>query len=249
MVTVYNPFTLQGKTIFVTGASSGIGRCSAIACSKMGATLCLTGRNETRLNETVSNLSGSGHLSLTGDLTQEENIARIVSELPKLDGVVFSAGVNDKSLIKHLTAEKMEKVMGVNFVSPALTLKELSRQKKLNNGSSIVMISSISAFYSTIANTMYAASKGALDSMVRVAALELASKKIRVNGIRPGVVESPLLDDYPLKENLEEFVKQVPLGRFAKPEEIAYGVIYCLSDASAWMTGTVFNVDGGITLR
>lgn len=249
MINEYNPFSLRGKNVFVTGASSGIGRSIAVECSKMGATLCLTGRNEDRLQETLRNLVGNEHTFHVGDLTNESDINRIVSELPSLDGVIFSAGVNDKSLIKHLTSEKIQKVMGTNFISPALTLKELTKQKKVTSGCSIVMISSISAFYATISNTLYAASKGALDSMVRVAALELASRKIRVNGIRPGVVATPILDNYALKENLDEFVKQVPLGRIAQPEDVALGAVYLLSDASSWMTGSVLTIDGGITLR
>ena len=111
----YNPFNLEGKNIFVTGASSGIGRSIAIECSKMGATMFLTGRNEERLSETLQMLEGKNHSILVGDLVVEEDISRIVMELPTLDGIVFSAGVNDKSLIKHLNSEKLQKVMGINF--------------------------------------------------------------------------------------------------------------------------------------
>lgn len=246
---IKNPFSLQGKTVFVTGASSGIGRSISIECSKMGAQLCLTGRNAERLQETMTSLEGEGHSMYVGDLTLESDIIRIVAELPKLDGLVLSAGVNDKSLIKHLNAEKIEKVIGTNFTSTALTLKELIKQKKLNSNSSIVVISSISSSYATVSNTLYAASKGALESMVRVAALELSSKKIRVNGIRPGVVDTPILDSYALKDNLDEFCKQVPLGRIAKTEDIAYAAIYLLSEASSWVTGNEITIDGGITLR
>ena len=245
----YNPFNLEGKNIFVTGASSGIGRSIAIECSKMGATMFLTGRNEERLSETLQMLEGKNHSILVGDLVVEEDISRIVMELPTLDGIVFSAGVNDKSLIKHLNSEKLQKVMGINFTSPALTLAELSKKKKLKSGSSIVMISSISSTYATVSNIMYAASKGALESMIRVSALELSSRKIRVNGIRPGLVDTSIPNKYPLKDCLDDFCKQIPLGRIAKPEDIAYGAVYLLSDSSSWMTGNILTIDGGITLR
>ena len=249
MITNYNPYSLQGKAIFITGASSGIGRDIAIECSKMGAHLYITGRNAERLQETMESLKGDSHLMYIGDLTQETDIIRIVSELPKLDGIVMSAGVNDKSLIKHLNAAKIEKVIGTNFTSPALTLKELTKQKKLNDNSSVVMISSISSSYATVSNTLYAASKAAIESMIRVAALELSSKRIRVNGIRPGVVDTPILNSYALKENLEDFCKQIPLGRIGTPEDIAHAAIYLLSDASSWVTGNEITIDGGITLR
>lgn len=245
----YNPFSLGGKKILVTGASSGIGRSIAIECSKMGATVILLGRDEARLKQTLSSLSGSGHTFFIGDLTEEPNISFIVSQIESVDGVVYSAGVNDKSLVKALNREKIDKMFNTNVFSPMLFTKELQNQKKLNKKSSIVMISSISSNYATISNALYASSKGALESFIKVLALELSSRQIRVNGIRPGVVETPLLNSYSLKEELDAFKAQFPLGRFGRPEEIAYGVVYLLSDASEWMTGSIFNIDGGVTLR
>jgi NAD(P)-dependent dehydrogenase (short-subunit alcohol dehydrogenase family) len=245
-----NPFSLSSKTILVTGASSGIGRAVAIECSKEGASIIATGRNKERLEQTLGELEKLySHLVLQADLTNSEEIAHIVAEMPVLDGAVFCAGVNDKTLIKMIDQDKIDKMFQTNVFSQMLLIKELIKKKKLNAGASLVMISSIASTYSTISNSLYAASKGAVESYMRVLALELAPRKIRVNAIRPGMVETPILESYALAEGLEEFKKQFPLGRFGRPEEIAYGIIYLLSDASQWTTGSCLTIDGGITLR
>jgi len=246
----YNPFSLQDKLILITGASSGIGRAVAIECSKSGASIIATGRNPERLNLTIADLEqASFHLGVQADLTVSEDISRLVSEVPVLDGAVFCAGVNDKTLVKMIDQDKIEKMFQTNVFSQMLLIKELIKKKKLHAGASLVMISSIASSYSTISNSLYAASKGAIESFVRVLALELAPRKIRVNAIRPGMVETPILESYALSEGLEEFKKQFPLGRFGRPEEIAFGIVYLLSDASQWITGSFLTIDGGITLR
>lgn len=242
-------FKLTGKTILVTGASSGIGKSIAEECARRGAVLILIGRNTERLNSVRDSLAGEGHVAYSCDIREESDIVGLVSSLPKLDGLVNSAGINDKSLVKSLSREKIDKMFETNLFGPMLLVKEILRSKKINPGASVVFISSISAQYATISNALYASSKGAVDSFIRVLALEVAHRKIRVNGIRPGVVETPLLDAYALKEELDEFKKSYPLGRIGRPEDIAYGAVYLLSDASTWVTGTVFNIDGGITLR
>ena len=246
----YNPFSLTNKSILVTGASSGIGRAVAIECSRSGASIIATGRNRERLDQTLAALEQpDSHLGVQADLTTSEDISRLVSEMPVLDGAVFCAGVNEKTLVKMITQEKIEKMFQTNVFSQMLLIKELIKKKKLNAGASLVLISSIASSYSTISNCLYAASKGAVESFVRVLALELAPRKIRVNAIRPGMVETPILESYALSEGLEEFQKQFPLGRFGRPEEIAFGILYLLSDASQWTTGTFLTIDGGITLR
>ena len=233
----------------MTGASSGIGKSIAEECARRGAVLILIGRNTERLNSVRDSLAGEGHVAYSCDVREESDIVGLVSSLPKLDGLVNSAGINDKSLVKSLSREKIDKMFETNLFGPMLLVKDILRSKKINPGASVVFISSISAQYATISNALYASSKGAVDSFIRVLALEVAHKKIRVNGIRPGVVETPLLDAYALKEELDEFKKSYPLGRIGRPEDIAYGAVYLLSDASTWVTGTIFNIDGGITLR
>ena len=127
--------------------------------------------------------------------------------------------------------------------------RKQQKKKKLNVNASVVAISSVSSSYSTISNALYAASKGALESFMRVLALEVAPRRIRVNAIKPAAVETPIIASYKLADEMELFKKQIPLGRFGKPEEIAYGAIYLLSDAAAWITGTILTIDGGLTLR
>ena len=246
---LFNPFSLEGKNIFITGASSGIGKSIAIESSKMGGRLIISGRDEERLDKTLSMLENNIHMAYTGDIADAETITEIVSQLPQLDGIVMCAGINDKSLLKNITTGKIAKMFGINCISPLIMTKELLKQKKMKKGCSIVVISSISSTYATLSNTLYACSKSALESFVRVSALELSAKHIRVNAIRPGVVKTPILDNYTLSDDLNDFVQRIPLGRMATPEDIAYGAIYLLSDASSWMTGSCMTIDGGITLR
>ena len=246
----YNPFSLKGKTILITGASSGIGKAVSIECSKMGATIIATGRNRERLTDTMNSLEVSDtHKCVQADLTNDSDVVSLVEELPMLDGVVFCAGVNDKSLAKMIDQGKIDKMFQTNVFSQMLLTKELVKKKKINAGASMVMISSIASTYATISNALYASSKGAIEAYMRTLALELAPSKIRVNAIRPGMVETPILGSYVMSDGLDEFKKQFPLGRFGQPEEIAYGIIYLLSDASKWTTGSLITIDGGITLR
>lgn len=241
--------SLENKNILVTGASSGIGRAIAIIVSKAGGNIILNGRNEERLQETYDLLEKGNHLIIAGDLSEEDTIDRICSSIPELDGLVFSAGINDKALLKTITRKAIDKVFDINFVSPVLLTKGLLRNKKVKKGCSIVLISSISSTYSTISNSLYAASKGALESLARVMALELASRSVRVNTIRPGVIDTPLIKSYALDDSMDNFINQIPLKRIGQPEDVANGVLFFLSDMSSWITGSVLNIDGGITLR
>jgi NAD(P)-dependent dehydrogenase (short-subunit alcohol dehydrogenase family) len=242
-------FNLNNKVILITGASSGIGKAIAIECSSRGAMVIITGRNKNRLEETYSSLTGDNNMSFIVELTNEVELKNFVKCLPALDGLVHCAGVNFKTLVKFLNESKIDEVLKPNFYAPALLMQALIKNKKLRNNSSIVMISSIASNYATISNAIYASSKGALNSLVRILALELAAKRIRVNGIQPGMVKTDILEAYDLQDKIKEFEKDCPLGRFGKPQDIAYAAIYLLSDASEWITGTSLVIDGGITLR
>lgn len=244
-----NPFSLQGKTILVTGASSGIGKGIAIECSKMGANLIITGRDQERLNNTLSLLNGNNHISITADLSNINDIDLLVKQLPKLDGVVNNAGINDKNLVKFISKDKIDKIYNTNFFAPVLIIQSLLKSKKINKFSSLIFISSISANYASVSNSLYASSKGAINSFAKSLAIELAPQKNRVNVIQPGIIETPILEVYSLKEELDSFIKSCPLGTLGTPEDIAYCVIYLLSDASKWVTGSIFTIDGGITLK
>lgn len=242
----YNPFSLAGKTILVTGASSGIGRGIAIECSRMGATVVLFGRNQNRLVQTLEQMESEGHLLIVCDLTNTTEVKRIVTDLPKLDGVVHCAGIGQRILCKQLQKEDVDKVMDTNFKAPVLLQTELLLQKKIKNNASIVFIASISSWSPSIGNSIYSASKGAIASFANCLSLEVAPRKIRVNCISPAMVWTELVfadgtDEQKLKEDEEHY----PLKRYGHPEDIAYLAIYMLSDASTWMTGSNVIISGG----
>jgi NAD(P)-dependent dehydrogenase (short-subunit alcohol dehydrogenase family) len=245
-----NPFSLKSKTILITGGSSGIGKEIAILCSKMGAKVVVVGRNEIRLKETLESLEGEGHIQLLVDLTNNEEVQNIIQEIPLIDGVVFSAGINDKSLIKFISSEKIEKIFSINCFSPMLLMKSLLKKKKINKYSSVIFISSISSDYATVSNSLYSATKGAINSLLRVLALELSPKKIRVNGISPGMINTQMVNKYNLsKDEYDAMINEYPLKRVGETSDIANGAVYLLSDASSWVTGINLKIDGGCTLR
>ena len=244
----YNPFSLSGKTILITGASSGIGKATAIECAKAGASLIITARDRPRLQQTLESLPGENHKAVIADLTSDTGIQLLTDSIEKTDGVVLCAGVNDKALIKNINREVLQKVMDINLYSPVLLIRSLLKHKKLQKYASVVMLSSISAYYPAISNGMYAASKGAINSFSKILALEILPLKGRVNCIQPAFVETDMLKKYTLQEEIEKIRSEYPLGRFAQPEEIAYAAIY-FSDASQWVTGNLFIMDGGFTLR
>ena len=194
---MYNPFSLEGKTVLVTGASSGIGRAVAIECSRMGARVYITARNEARLKETLELLEGDGH-----------------------------------EMIILLT-------------------QKLLKKKKVTRGASVVFTASISGpVVSGIGHAMYSTSKAAIGGFVKNAALDLASKNIRVNAVSPGMIETNMMNNNSITlEQYELDKKEYPLGRYGRPEEVAYAMIYLLSDASSFTTGTNLILDGGVTLR
>lgn len=246
---MYNPFNLEGKVILVTGASSGIGRAVAIECSKSGATVYLTARNHERLQETLTSMSGDNHKIIAADLTNQEDITHLAECVEKLDGIVLNSGINDKSIIKKLDEAFVSKMINTNFSGPVLLVQALLKNKKINKMASVVFMSSISAFYPSVSNALYAASKAAVNQFAKVLALEVLTLKARVNCIQPAFVETEMLKKYTLDNVIEEIRANYPLGRFAKPEEVAYATIYYLSDASQLVTGTSLVIDGGYTLR
>ena len=242
----YNPFSLEGKTILVTGASSGIGRGIAIVCSKMGAAVIVNGRNMAKLQETISLMEGDRNTIVAGDLTNKISLIGIVENLPKLDGIVHCVGVGQRMPCKDLTENDVVQVMDVNFKAPVLLQAEILRQKKINKGASIVFIASIASWSPSIGNSMYSASKGAIISYANCLSLELAPRNIRVNCISPAMVWTDLIQNEAVdEEQLKEDEKRYPLKRYGKPEDIANLAVYMLSDASTWMTGSNVKISGG----
>ena len=246
---MYNPYSLEGKTILITGASSGIGRSTAIECSRMGARVVIVGRNEERLNEALSQLSGEGHVIIKAELTSEDDVKRIAVESPELDGLVNNAGILVTKPVSFYKENDLHNVFATNTFAPMILIKWLLKKKKLRKASSIVFTSSIASILSSVGNGIYGASKAALSAYMRYCARELLSKLIRCNAVLPGMVETKLIHDGALSEqDLENDMKQYPLGRYGRPEEIAWAIIYFLSDASAWVTGHELVIDGGATL-
>jgi len=248
---MYNPFTLEDKTIFITGASSGIGKAIAIECSKLGAKVIITGRNEKRLNDTFNQLEGDGHDKVIADLSKLDEIPQLVKDLPVLDGCVNNAGIAKTILTSFISIDSLEEIIQINTIAPILLTQQLLKQKKIKKDSSIVFTSSISGNrIASLGNVLYSTSKGAINGFVKNAALDLAPKKIRVNSVTPGMIQTEIYSEGLIsQEQLLEDAKKYPLKRYGKPEEVAYAIIYLLSDASAWVTGTNLLIDGGFTLQ
>ncbi len=244
-----NVFSLNNKRILVTGASSGIGRAIAIECSKSGASVILTARNEEKLAETLHLMADGDHQIITADMTDESQVDSLAKSIEgKLDGVVLCAGINDKLIIKMIGSQDVNKMFTTNYAGPVKLVQGLLKGKKINKFGSFVFMTSVSSFYPSVSNALYASTKAAIKQFSKVLALEVLSLKARVNCIEPAFVETDLINKYP-PEVLEEIRANYPLGRFAKPEEIAYATIYYLSDASQLVTGTSLVIDGGYTLR
>ncbi len=244
-----NPFSLEGKTILVTGASSGIGRGVAIECSSIGARVILSARNEERLHETISLMEGDGHEIIVADLLDKTAVANLVNSIDKLDGVVLNAGINDKKLVKFIDETFVNQMMSLNFTSTALLIQQLLKKKKINKEASIILMSSVSAFYPSISNAMYGATKAALNQFAKVLALEVKAQNIRVNCIQPAFVETEMLLKYTLQDEIDEIRASYMQGRFATPAEIGQITAFYLSNATKLITGTSIVVDGGFTLQ
>ena len=243
----YNPYSLEGKTILVTGASSGIGRGAAIECSKMGAKVIITARNEERLKEVLGQMAGEGHEMRVCDLADNNAIKTMVDTLPELQGVINNAGFTTIQPIPFINEDVFQSIMQVNTIAPVLILKYLVKKKKLKAGASVVFTSSLAGIgMVSVGNTMYACSKGAVSAFIQGAAKELAAKNIRVNAVCPAMVDSQILASGTITdEQLKKTMELYPLGRFGVPQDVAWAMIYLLSDASSWITGVNLPIDGG----
>ncbi len=247
-----NSFSLQGKTILVTGASSGIGRAIAVACAEAGASVVLNGRNVERLNETlrlISNFkfqdSNLEHRIIAADLTDAEQRSALAEQVPVLDGVVHCAGIGSRVLCKMLEEQDVSRVMQANFEAPVLLQAELLREKKIAKESSILFIASAAATMPSVGNAIYSASKAAIIAYAKCLAQELANRKIRVNCISPAMVWTDLALVGATEDQLREAEQNYPLKRYAQPEDIAGLAIFLLSDSSNWVTGSNYEMTGG----
>ena len=246
----YNPFSLSGKKILVTGASSGIGLAIARECAKMGASLIICGRNEKRTFAALDELDGYGHEAVLGDLTDDRVLKDLLSKLPKLDGIVLSAGIVEMWPTLFATREKFDKIFNTNFFAPIELIRMIVKKKLYNTNMSIVAIDSVAGNSDFCpANSIYGSGKAALRSFLKFFALENANKGIRVNSVSPGMILTPLHTDGTVEaEKLQETIEKVPLRRWGTPQEVAHSCVFLLSDASSYITGTNIVIDGGYTI-
>ena len=245
----YNPFSLANKTILVTGASSGIGQSIAIECSKMGAQMVVTARNQERLHETFSQLATPEGLEVLSDISTVEGVDTIVEQTPMLDGLVLNAGIIYTTPIKFINEENMMSVFNTNILSSIRLVQRLIKKKKLNRNASVIFISSISTFQVKKGNSLYSATKGAVNSFAKALAIEVGHLGIRVNVIQPGNIKTRVMDAGAItEEQRAEYMKKYILGE-GEPIDIAYPAIYLLSDSAKWVTGSIFTIDGGGSLQ
>lgn len=247
---MFNPFSIEEKTILVTGVASGMGKATAIACAKMGAKVVGADFNAEGLLNTMNELEGDGHISFTLNLADENSWKDLLDNSPALDGIANCAGIANMNPFLFVSREEFDKVFNINFFGPVLLTKALIKAKKLGKGGSVVFVASIDGPRIVHSgNSVYSAGKNALVGMSRNMAIDLASKKIRVNCVLPGTTDTPLIRTANVtEESLAEVAKSFPLKRFGSPEDMAYGIIYLLSDASSFVTGTELVIDGGYTL-
>ncbi len=242
-----NSFSLEGKTVLVTGATSGIGKQTAIDLSAAGAKLIITGRDETRLTETRAALQGKGHTHFIADLLDFDTFGSLAEGLPSLDGIVHSAGVTGHLPVKFISQADISGIMQINYMAPLLLTAALLKKKKINAKASIIFMSSVTTKYPYYGGALYGSSKAAIEAYSRVLALELAGKGIRSNCISPSFVRTPMVDDAGKtisNEVLEKFEKMMPLG-FGEPSDVSQAILYLLSDASKWVTGSNMMLGGG----
>ena len=240
-------FSLEGKRVLVTGASSGIGREIALACSREGATVIATGRDTGRLDETLQALDGSGHARAAGDLRSAEDRREIVAAAGMVNGVVHCAGTTGVRLFRQVDARFIDEDFATNFDAPILLTQALLAARQLAQGGSIVFIGSFAAHIGAKGSSIYSASKGALVPAARALAQEIgARQQIRVNVINASYVETPMtrkMQDTVLAEGETLFVP--PLGP-GHPADVANGAMFLLADASRWITRSILRIDGGL---
>ena len=251
-VNTKNPFSLYGRKILITGASSGLGRQCAIQCSNSGAQLIITGRNRLRLEETVSLMSHGSHELFEADLEDYSSYETIVnfaiSTFGKIDGFVHSAGIELSLPVTSMQPKYYEQLFKVNVISGFEIAKFLISKKLVPpTGGSLVFMASSMGELGQAGKIGYCSSKGALVNGVRALALELASKKIRVNSVSPSVCKTKMTET--LFANISEeakgmILKMHPLG-LGDSESVAHAVVYLLSDAAKWVTGSNLKIDGG----
>ena len=244
-----NPFSLEGKTVLVTGSSSNIGRRIAVRCSEMGAKVIVAARDVERMNATLSEMAGNGHQYIQVDLTDAVSIAKLTDVIPSLDGVVMCAARFDSTPVKNIRRETIQIMFETNTFANFDIIQKLLKKKKFNKGGSIVFISSVASMRPYKGNSLYSATKGAINSFSKVLATELGAKRIRVNCIHPGIVprDGGVREGSLTVEQQRAEMEKFPLG-MGETDDIAYASVFLLSNVAKWITGIDLIVDGGQSL-
>jgi len=248
-----NIIDLSGKTILITGASSGIGAETAVLCSQVGAKVILVARREDKLKEVLSTLEGSGHMVFPFDLSNVEAIESLIDEIVEMagpmDGFVHCAGIPGRRPLKLFKPKIMRELMDVNFNSFVEIVRCATRKRVLRTGMSIVGVSSVSAIKGGKGITGYSASKAAMDAAVKCIAKEFCESGVRANTVCPGVIETDIyrksLDDAGDSRDAQMRLERQYLG-LGKPVDVANMIAFLLSDASRLITGTNVVIDGGM---
>jgi NAD(P)-dependent dehydrogenase (short-subunit alcohol dehydrogenase family) len=240
------------KTYLITGASSGIGKAVALELANQNARLILCGRNSEKLNHLIQSCQNPElHIIFKGDLTDSENRNKLVDIIDSIDGIVHSAGIVKPVPTKFINEKQIDEVFNINFKSIVLLNAVLLQKNKIAKGSSIVMISSISTVHPYFGGAIYVASKAAIEGYAKTLALELASKKIRVNVVQPALVKTEIYTatiESAFSENeMQKYEKQYPLG-IGNPDDVSNMICFLLSEKSKWITGTSICMDGGLSL-
>lgn len=248
-----NPMDLSNRTILITGASSGIGRETAILLSRLGASVVLVGRNEERLQETAKCLDKNKSWVEPFDLTVMDEIPgwvkEVVAKTGPLSGLVHSAGVQVTVPLKLLTEQHISKVMEINL-NAAIGLAKGFRQKGVHSyNSSLVFLSSARGLVGQAGLSAYAASKGAVIALTKSLAVELAREQIRVNCVAPAYVKTEMINMIQAQITPEQFqqIEEMHLLGLGTALDVAYAISFLLADTGRWITGTTLVVDGGYT--
>lgn len=244
-----SPFSLQGKNILVTGASSGIGRAVAIECAKSKANLIITGRNHNRLEQTGQMIRefGQNLILFEGDLTDSDFISHLLSQIPEIQGLALCSGQVTACPTSFATEKKIKSLFATNFLSNVELIRLLLKTRRMKRGGAIAVITSVLGIDGVMpGNAIYGASKAALESWIKYCALEYAPKGIRFNTIHPGSIMTPMMDmSWSTEDQMETQRNKIPIGRFGLPEEVANSVVFLLSNASSYITGSSIIIDGG----
>lgn len=243
-----NPFTLDGRRILVTGASSGIGAATARLCAHLGAQIIACGRDAARLDAVLASLAGSGHQAVIGDLTDPAARTTLIDAVPILDGCVFSAGVATLAPMRMVSPRHMETLFAVNYNAPVMLTQALLARRKLAPGASLVYVTAIAEHAAPFATGIYSGTKGALTATVRTIALEVAKQGIRANSVSPGYVATPMMEGLQAVMNSDDKMQLAPLGAI-EPEDVAAGIAYLLAPAARWVSRTSLKIDAGLTLH